>query len=109
MALTPVQKEQLKKAVFYAQQDPSKFVDLFEAVLDSVSGGGIGSLEEYLKKTEADTTYAKKSELKQAKEDALTLTNAEDGATLKTGLNAVETKVNSIITKLETAGILSNQ
>ena len=109
MAMTSAQKEALKKAIFYSQQDPAAVVELLD---DLISGGGGGSVT-------IDTTLTKTGQAADAKVTGDKITALEnrptftkmaaqvDSTATGTDVDTLKTDFNSLLSKLKTAGLMT--
>lgn len=109
MAMTSAQKEALKKAIFYSQQDPAAVVELLD---DLISGGGGESVT-------IDTTLTKTGQAADAKVtgDKITtlenrptftkMTTQADSTATGTDVDTLKTDFNSLLAKLKTAGLMT--
>ena len=112
MAITAQQKERLKTALFYAQQNPDEVVEALLAVIQASSGGG--------STVTVDNTLTKSGQVADAKATGDKITALEGRATFTqmatqadstaTGqdVDTLKTDFNSLLGKLKTAGLMAN-
>lgn len=108
MAMTSAQKEALKKAIFYSQQDPAAVVELLDDLISG--GGGSVTIDTTLTKTgqaaDAKVTGDKISALENRPTFTKMSTQADSTAT-GTDVDTLKTDFNSLLAKLKTAGLMT--
>lgn len=111
MAITSQQRERLKTALFYAQQNPDEVVEALLAVIQASSSGSTVTI---------DTTLTKSGQAADAKATGDKITALEGRATFTqmdtqadstaTGqdVDTLKTDFNTLLGKLKTAGLMAN-
>ena len=112
MAITSQQKERLKTALFYAQQNPDEVVEALLAVIQaSSSGGSTVTIDNTLTKTgqaaDAKATGDKITALEERDTFTQMATQADSTAT-GTDVDTLKIDFNSLLGKLKTAGLMAN-
>lgn len=112
MAVTSQQRERLKNALFYAQQNPDEAVEALLAIIQASSGGG--------STVTVDNTLTKSGQAADAKATGDKITALEGRSTFTqmatqadstaTGqdVDTLKTDFNSLLGKLKTAGLMAN-
>lgn len=111
MAITSQQRERLKTALFYAQQNPDEVVEALLAVIQASSSGSTVTI---------DTTLTKSGQAADAKATGDKITALEGRATFTqmatqadstatgTDVDTLKTDFNALLGKLKTAGLMAN-
>lgn len=112
MAMTSAQKEALKKAIFYSQQDPEAVVELLDTLITAASESGpTVTIDKTLTKTgqaaEAKATGDKITALEGRPTFTKMATQADSTAT-GTDVDTLKTDFNSLLSKLKTAGLMTS-
>lgn len=112
MAVTSQQRERLKNALFYAQQNPDEAIEALLAVIQASSSSG--------PTVTIDNTLTKSGQVADAKAtgDKITalegratftqMTTQADSTATGTDVDTLKTDFNSLLGKLKTAGLMAN-
>lgn len=108
MAITAQQRERIKKALFYANQNPDEAVDAIVALLEGVSDGSSSvTVDNTLTKSgQAADAKVVGDKLKE-KLSATKMPTQADSTATGTDVDTLKTDFNSLLAKLKTAGLMA--